>query len=194
MNVELDERDEALQQAIDFIQQSAKRWHNRFTYKNLRFAERYLKGELEILVLFKEVGSGAEEFGALLKRIRCRRPDTDQHGWQILCPFSLSTDRGGTVEGERLVGVADRDQQAMLVDHVEPIDQPEVFAISSSVRLERADRLQELLGGGWHLSLRHGFEFFRGRDVVPAPDGKGHPRKVWRVGVGGEGEVVKARP
>ena len=38
----LDERDEVLQQAIDFIQQSAKRSHNRLSLDNLRLSERYL--------------------------------------------------------------------------------------------------------------------------------------------------------
>jgi hypothetical protein len=36
----LDERDKALEQAIDFIHQAAERWHHRLTYKNLRLAER----------------------------------------------------------------------------------------------------------------------------------------------------------
>ena len=41
-----DERDEALEEALNFINQAAQRWHNRFTLENLRLSERYIKGEL----------------------------------------------------------------------------------------------------------------------------------------------------
>ena len=44
------------------IQQLAERWDNRLTFKNLRLAERYLKGELEILVLLKEVGVSGKQW------------------------------------------------------------------------------------------------------------------------------------
>jgi predicted nucleic acid-binding protein len=40
------ERDQALEKALDFINQATQLWHNRFTFKNLRLFERYIKGEL----------------------------------------------------------------------------------------------------------------------------------------------------
>jgi hypothetical protein len=190
----LGERDEALQQALDFIQQSAKRWHNRLTFNNLRFAERYIKGELELFVLLKRGGVSDEQFGARLQRIPDGGSEVEHRNWQVLCPVRQPAKSRGSVESNRLIATDGRNQQAMFVDDIKPIDEPEVFAIPSSVRLERADRLQELLGSGWHLSLRHGLEFFQGRDVVPTPNWKGHPGDIWRVGVGGIGKVVKAGP
>ncbi len=189
---ELDERDEALQQALDFIQQSAKRWHERLTLNNLRFAERYVKAELELLILLKGTGVGAEQFGARLHRTPVGGSDENHRDWQVLCPVRQPANSCGDVKAQPFITGDGRDEQAMLIDDVQSIDEPEVFAVPSSIRLERANRLEELLGGGWHLSLRRGLEFPRRRDAIPAPDGKGHPCDVRRIGVGGVGEMVEA--
>jgi hypothetical protein len=190
----LDERDEALEQALDFIQQSSKRWHNRLTFQNPRLAERYLEDELEIGVLLKEVGGGGKEWCALLNRRSLGRLDEDREGWQILCSLAGSAKECGDVEAERPVGGGgDRDEQAVYVNDIELIKKPDLFSVPTSVRLERIDRIDELLRGPWHLSAYCGLEF-SGRWGALAPDGEGHLRNVGRVRHGGVGEVIEAGP
>jgi hypothetical protein len=77
----LGEGDQAPQEALDFIDQSVKRWHNRLTLKNLRLAERYLERELRIAVLLKHVGWGGEEFGALFQRVPLSWPQAYGNRW-----------------------------------------------------------------------------------------------------------------
>lgn len=186
----LDERDEVLQQAIDFIQQSAKRWHNRLSLDNLRLSERYLEGELQILVLFKVFGVGFEEYCAILNR-RLLSLDALEDGRNLVGSVH-SSEQAAHVELKACRVGIDHDKHAVLVENVQPVDQPQMLSVPTTIRLERVDRLPELLGGGWHLSLRRGLKFLRGGDVVPAPDGEGHPCDVRRAGVGSIGKVVKA--
>jgi hypothetical protein len=188
----LDEQDEALEQALDFIQQSSKRWHNRLTYKNLRLAERYLEDKLEIWILFKELGIGAKECCALLNRIPLGRLNEDWHGWQVLCSLAGSAKHCGNIEAERPVGGTNRDEQAVLVDHVEVVDQPDVFPVPTQVRLEITERLPELLRGSLYLSAYKGLQFGRFGDATAANDGE-HGLVVWRWD-SGVGEVVQAGP
>jgi hypothetical protein len=149
---DLDERDEAFQQALDFIQQSSKRWHKRLTFKNLRFAERYIEGELELFVLVKGTGVGDEQFGARLHRIPAGGFEVEHRDWQVLCPIRQPAESGCSIEAERLVADADGDQQAMLIDDVELINQPELFSVPTLVRFEGKKRLLERLRGAAYLS------------------------------------------
>jgi hypothetical protein len=188
----LDERDEALEQAIHFIQESAERWHNRLTYKNLRLAKRYIEGKLEILLLVKEVDIGGKEWCALLHRIPLGRLETERHDGQVLCVLTDSAKYRSNVEGERPVGDADRDQKAMFIDRVEMVDQPDVLAVPTGVRLEGIQRLPELLRGTSYLSIYKGLQFPNRRDASLARDRE--YRLVSWDRDGGVGEIVKAGP
>src|SRR5207253_2444719 len=44
------ERRELIDDSIDKLQQFFEQWNNRLTIDNLRFAERYAKGEIEIII------------------------------------------------------------------------------------------------------------------------------------------------
>src|SRR6266545_2838784 len=192
MTPTLDERDEALEQALHFIQQSAERWHNRLTYKNLRLAERYLEDKLEFWVLLKELGVGTKKWCIRFNRIPLGRPDEDREGGQVLCSLAGSEQHLGSVEAERPVGGADRDEQAVLVDHVQVVDQPEAFSVPTQVRLEVVERLPELLRGSLYLSAYKGLQFGGLGDAVAAHDGE-HSLLAW-IWDGGVGEVVEAGP
>lgn len=52
------ERNEALQEALRFIDEAAQRWNNRLTFHRLRLVERYVKGELGIALQFRNVSMG----------------------------------------------------------------------------------------------------------------------------------------
>jgi hypothetical protein len=192
MNVDLDERDDVLEQALDFIQQSSERWHHRLTYKNLRLAERYLEGKLEICVLLKEVGVGTKECCALLNRIPLGWLDEDRYGWQVLCSLAGSAKERGNVEAERPVNHTDCDEQAMLVDHVKVVEQPDLFSVPTLVRLESAERLPELLRGASYLSIHKGLQFGGRGGGTLTPDREG--RLLVRGRDGGVGEVVETGP
>ena len=54
-------------QVVNIIRHLNERWEQRLTLDNLRLAERYVKGELHLLIHFR-VGGVTEEYAALLKR------------------------------------------------------------------------------------------------------------------------------
>lgn len=166
------ERDEALEQAIHFIQQSAERWHDRLTYKNLRLAERYLEAKLEVFVPIKVPGIGDEQFGAILQRVDAVRANADRHGWQVLYPIGHTAKQPSGIEGHACVGGSDGEQQAMLVDQIKVVDQPELFSVPTLIRLERTQLLCETLRGTAYLSAYKGLQFCGRRDERLAPDGE----------------------
>src|SRR4051812_7623498 len=82
------ERGDAAQQALDFIEQSAKRWNDRFTKKSGGLAEGYVEGKLGFDVGF-EIGAGSsEQFRAVFYKTPV--------GWpEVNCKFLE-----GVLEGE----------------------------------------------------------------------------------------------
>ena len=143
MRSESDEqRLETVNQVVNRIKHVLERFEDRLTLDNLKLVERYLKGELQVLVLYK------------LSR---------KHGEHIACFERLPS----VVGGRNVVGVlranafkegADCDQEAVLVDIVESMEPPK-GVIPSLVRSASVDSFFSRLRHSLYFSGRFGHVF-----------------------------------
>lgn len=118
----LDEEDDALAEAAEL----ADSWKQRLTLNNLALAERYLKGKLEVCLIFLISGGGADaEYGcAILKRIQAiRRFDIDagKLDW-------FSRPWGDGLDGEMPVRGPYRNDGIVFIENVEVMDNPKGIA------------------------------------------------------------------
>jgi hypothetical protein len=134
----LKESFEARDEVIYKIDELMERWDKRLTFQNLRFTERFVDSELEILIRYRFIYA----FDDPLKDwIACLEPVTAVE----------------PVAGEQKV-VSDREEKTMLVDIIKLMDFPERF-VSTLVRFEPVDRFYSLLPHSLYLSSLTGFVF-----------------------------------
>jgi len=126
-NVSSKERLELADEVSDEIGHMIQRRKNGLSFGNLRLSERYIKCELEILVLFSLVGrcGNVYDLVAAFQGEKCI----------LIEPNHVASQ---TVNGPRLHTGRDSDQQSMLVESVKLMDKPECV-ISSHVTLGIAD-------------------------------------------------------
>jgi hypothetical protein len=140
----LQEQSKFVDDVFDNIRQLMEKWKNKLTLANLRLVERYVKGELRIHVVFATVAKDyIAEFQA------CR-----------LLGFKLKVDGEGTDLLWRCRGkfVIERDgkQEAMLVDNVKTMENPE-RTIPSLVRFQEADRFYRVFPHALYFSAKSAF-------------------------------------
>jgi hypothetical protein len=64
-NAPLGYSDDALHELDELLD----RWENRLTVDNLALAERYLKGEIRLIVSFEKIGRADKQFRAVLQGV-----------------------------------------------------------------------------------------------------------------------------
>ncbi len=129
---------EARDEVVHKIDQLMERWDKRLTFQNLRFIERFVDFELEILIRY---GSSDAFDDPLKDWIACLEPEPAVE----------------PVAGEQKV-VSDREEKTVLVDVIKLMDFPERF-VSALVRFEPVDRFYGLLPHSLYLSSLSGFVY-----------------------------------
>jgi hypothetical protein len=142
----------------DKITKMLELYQQRLTLDNPRLVERYLKGEIHILVRF---GFGhSKQFIALFQReMNISGPDVDVHFGKSQPDFREngllshhSTEIDGAIAGP------DAYQKAVLVDSVKAIEHGKVSSISSIVWFECANRVYSVLPQALYFGSKTGFE------------------------------------
>jgi len=155
-----------------------KQWKDRITLDNLRLSERYLKGELDVHILFRVIGEPRQdECCAVLSHFK---PLTRMSGEGII--NSLASDVGedfgdyaaGQVEGS-VTAYSDQGQVTVFADIVKLLENPEAI-IPTIVRLNSLDVSYCSRSNGLYYSKRLGFVFGRHfvnrkGDLFPVVDG-----------------------
>ena len=148
------ERRELRQDVADKISHTMQRFNQRLTLANPRFVERYLSGELHLLVYL--VGRRDEEYIAHFERLPDARLPMEASGerndfrWKDAHSVEV---RKGIDSHKRH---ADSDQQTVLVDCVKLIEAPEKV-VASLVRIGQPDSVLRGLTHQLYFSMRAGF-------------------------------------
>lgn len=134
--------------AVNNIRHAMKRFHNRLTLDNPRFIERYIKRELQLVILFR-IGDINEEFCAYLQREQAVSGDN-------IKPFAAAS--LGRPDTNRAESAAVRNQSAVLVSIVKSMETPK-RVIPTLIWFDRIDRVHGLLPHALYFSARFGFVF-----------------------------------
>jgi hypothetical protein len=167
----LEKRDELADDAVNKMARLMKEWKNRITLDNLRLSERYLKGEIELLIQFRSVLP--DNTGNLCAVLKYWKPFARRDGDGI---FNLREQTGGLLNlreqifEERMLGskakaklphaICDDEQEAVFVDIVKVVELPEVV-IPTLVWLDGIDETYDVRAHSLYFSRRFGFVFGR---------------------------------
>jgi hypothetical protein len=158
----LQEPDKLADDAVNEIGQLMEKWKNRLTPDNLRIAERYIEGDIEILLHLQiQKATYPTKFCAILNHCdsagnRCRRAQGKASGLLGQWPVAEN-------EHSRGISIANNKQEAVFVDVVKIVENPEVKA-PTIVRLESIYNTYRIRADSLYFSAvsRHIF----GRSVV----------------------------
>lgn len=162
------ERREKLDEALDKLAELRQRWEQRLTLDNLALAERYIKGELRILVhlrsrLATDLGRYPEEYCAIFERVLpVGGPNSDRHREilgdnQIGGQIGNIVERASGIQDDAPVSYADRYQELVLIRNVETMETPKRF-IPSLVRFGLLNQAHRIFGNSLYLSKVAGFK------------------------------------
>jgi hypothetical protein len=151
-NAPLGYSDDALHELDELLD----RWENRLTVDNLALAERYLKGEIRLIVSFEKIGRADKQFRAVLQGVLpIARVDGERKNRYLL---GLPFDRQPEVQPNVFIGGPYRYDRLVFVQSVKLVDHPKGFAPSlvwfETVNESFADRAHSL-----YFSRSVGFEF-----------------------------------
>jgi hypothetical protein len=178
---ELEQRNKPSDDAIDKMNKLMQKWKDRLTVDNLRLSERYLKGEVEVIVhLWATFPGDAGYFCSILKNWESsgssenRMGDSASHVLMHLrsqspnrrLPCQDRREGGGITEIELPEAERHDQQEAVLVDIVKFVECPKIVA-PTLVRLERVNKPYR--SGIHSLYLSRRFGFVLGRSLA---DGK----------------------
>lgn len=153
---ELETRGETTDDAINQVRDLGKRFSDRLTVNNLRLAERYRKGELDLWIGLAPIdGQGLTKYVAIFQHAGV---SAGVYEVQQKQGASLGRDvRGGRPDEKpcNLATASDHQQQAMLVNVVHVAEAPGQF-VPSLVRLYRFDDALRGRGDARYFSLRSG--------------------------------------
>jgi hypothetical protein len=156
----LQERLELADDPVHKLRKLMDKWKDRLAPNNLRFAERYLKGEIEIRVHYRPVKQSAEgaEFCAIFKNLGIggvvRHLEGDVS--RITCGSSELKEAAHVPE-------SNNQQEAVFVEVVELVEFQEVIA-PALVRLNRVDEAYRSCAHSLYLSRSSGYVI--GRSLV----------------------------
>jgi hypothetical protein len=152
----LEKKGELVDDAVNEVGKLMEKWKNRLTLDNLRLSERYLEGNLEILVhLVEQIGGCAKNHCAVLKY---REPVSGGDGRSDLHQYTLRGKRVRKVNCGILHSASDHKKEAMLVADVELMEFPEVV-ITTIVGLEGPDNVYRSRTDSLYFSKELGFAF-----------------------------------
>jgi hypothetical protein len=147
------------------VRRLIEKWNDRLTFDNLRLSERYLKGEIHILICFRYGDSG--EFVATIQREFSERLSVKEArqfsgGVFIFNPETVFISRDCFWRHTMgRITKSDCKQKMMLVDNVEAVDMPQNCATSSLVWFENLNSFDRVWPKSLYYSRRLGF-IFRG--------------------------------
>src|SRR5215213_8481133 len=191
-------------QVFDEIDHILERFKNRFTIDNPRFVERYIKGELDILLEFRYIGDLVErhpEFVAHFQRASSAR---ERHGNRDGTDLRVAGVNGPSLlSGERLHNAHSQErrgdegchvnpgneQRLVLVDNIEFM-QPPHCVIPSLIRLAPVDSFYSSSRHALYFSVTLGFVF---RGVLKNREASLFPRLTLRDGNQMERQVIQSR-
>jgi hypothetical protein len=194
---------EAQYQVVEVINHLNEKWKQRLTLDNLRLIERYLKGELQLLIEFSIRGIG-EKFCAYLQGAM---PVTGIHpNW---CPFKTAQTAKDRIvlkcfgchssDIESPVSRGNGHEQAVLIDIVKLVQPPERI-VPAFVWVDSVDSVNSRLRHALYFSASRSF-VFRGivrvddwkADVPDFSDGQGHTSGIHKASDPDQavGQVVK---
>lgn len=143
-----DERDELVNHSLDKLRELGQVWRDRLTFDNLRLAERYVKGDLDLCVVFQRIGTrDTGEYVAVLKKDGFPRigkkcgigRDFPVNFTDLVPEFQHLSDPGIGNPIEEAAGPGRRDdQQLVLVEIIKLAQRPEAI-VPTVVRLCRLD-------------------------------------------------------
>lgn len=185
-----------LEQVCSRLDELGQCWNDRFTLSNPRFAERYCEGEVDILVVLGFGDRNPEQHVAIIRRAPVLGANPEDHGWDFGGIGKVTTEstphHGTEVDVGRLITAYHDQHGSVLVDDVQLIKLPDEVVIPSFVRLERLNRLDQILRGSLYFSANKSFQIIgRGNRGLP-PHGKGGVRSAVRNG--SAGEMVEGTP
>jgi hypothetical protein len=146
-----EERNELVDNAVNNIAKIMQKWDDRLTLGNLRLVERYLKGDIEVLIHFRESKSDVGEYCAVFKHAElagCHAGDLNHDG-----SVSCIKDQGSVLDVAR-----DHKQESMLVDVVKLVKYPDRI-VPSFVRVDSPYRVYDNRVDALYFSKQRGFEF-----------------------------------
>lgn len=125
---------------LDEIRSTMQRVKDRLRLQDLRLAERYVKGELHLLVEWRS-GEIAEKYVAYLQRVSNPAGVVFECGHKIplIASERLEHPVGSADVINTTKGSADYDQESVLVDIVQLVQKPEDFAAPTFVRFDSVD-------------------------------------------------------
>jgi hypothetical protein len=141
----------------DQIREMLERFKNRLTLDNPRLVERYIKGELHLLIQLI-IGSSDEKFVAILQRAQpvCWGKKDGGIAHEIRKPpRHIFGHQAPNIDA--LKRSTYREQQSVLVDTVQLIEDPEVTSCPSVVWFEAIDCVYGVLPQALYFSRRQGF-------------------------------------
>jgi len=152
---------EARDQVFDNLDRCIKRFNNRLTFDNLRLIERYVEGELQLLIHFVVAGRGDHEYVAHLRfassplRSEKRRTQGDEGNHIRISGFGEQLSQGVPNEDAMMSEVADEDS-TVLVHDVKTVENPQQ-RLPTLARIDLADRFYDLFPEGLYWSEGIGF-------------------------------------
>ena len=176
----LNERNELLDHALDQLQKIGQKWNDRLEVHNLRLVDRYIEGELELLIHMKRRTAGPRQpqhFCAVLKHGDCSRRKVESAPNEIAdtrrpelfdCTKNAGVLQDGVTaievaETQSLSSVCDDKQDAVLVGIVQFAEHTERL-VPSVVRLDTLNESYRVRMDS--LYLRYGVFFEFGRTIV----------------------------
>lgn len=153
-----EQRSEDGNQVADNIEHFLGHFEDRFTLDNPRLVERYLKGELLVLVDFVVRAANVKAMACFQREEVIGGAQGQVHGReQLLCRLPHSPHQFRT-DAYAFEGRACGQDQAMLVDTVQAMKLPKRI-VPSLVWLDSVDRINGLLPHALYLSRLSGFVF-----------------------------------
>ena len=126
----LQERDELIDKVVDQSRRLMEKWNNRITLDNLRLGERYLEGNLDVVLHWEFVGRAgrANQFVAVFHHAQSASNLPSGNRVELIrWPLTADFDFGGTAQCGAPRHCHTYDQMAVLVENVKVVNQPQVI-------------------------------------------------------------------
>jgi len=157
---ELTKRNELVDNGIHNIAKIMEKWNNRLTLDNANLIDRYLKGDIEVLVHLRSIvmQSDVTEYCVIIKY-----PNFADRRWRDLESNKCRLGPSRTVSeiNAATINVTSNDkQEAVLVDVVKFVNSPE-RVVPAFVRLDSVNETYNVRMNSLYFSKRMGFVFGR---------------------------------
>jgi hypothetical protein len=157
---------------VDKIRKLMQRFNQRLTLNNPRLAERYNKGELQILIQFRRRMSDID-YVAVFQKPQClpiKDPEGPIHhvvhdlakslaADTLIHKLRLEPSSHFIIEMDHASGRANSHNQSMLVDVIKLVEYPELVSLPAFVWFDRVDRVDRVLPRALYFSSTLGLVY-----------------------------------